>query len=93
MSSRPWMVFGATIYQLNDAENENVWSAHVQGARLPLDDACAIAKKMHAAEDMHAALKAVSEMQAANYGYGMETHMKLAGLMPQVRAALAKAAP
>jgi len=46
-----------------------------------------------AAPDMYAALKAVSEMQAANYGYGMETHMKLADLMLQVRAALAKAAP
>ncbi len=46
-----------------------------------------------AAPDMYAALKAVSEMQAANYGYGMETHMKLANLMLQVRAALAKAAP
>ncbi len=36
---------------------------------------------------------AVSEMQAANRGCGMETHMKLDDLMPQIRAALAKATP
>jgi hypothetical protein len=49
------------------------------------------ARLIAAAPDLRDALKAICDMQARNYGDGMETHMALHELVEAGRAALAKA--
>lgn len=90
MSSQPWGVAGQTVYQLNDAGNENVWSANVHGPRLPYKTAREVAMKIAAAPDMYEALKEVMEW-IANWDPNFTRDCEWLETETKARAALAKA--
>tara|TARA_R110002124_G_scaffold138652_1_gene302479 strand:+ start:251 stop:529 length:279 start_codon:yes stop_codon:yes gene_type:complete len=82
-SKSPWMV---TPQGPADANGMGICSMWGEGEEL-----MANVDLIAAAPDMYAMIKEVADMQKQWYGYGMDTHIKLAKMAKKMELILAKA--
>tara|TARA_R110000772_G_scaffold249966_1_gene364556 strand:+ start:73 stop:348 length:276 start_codon:yes stop_codon:yes gene_type:complete len=80
----PWAVSGSYI------KCEKGHIAQSKAIFLNSKDLIANAHLIAAAPDMYAMIKEVADMQKQWYGYGMDTHMKLAKMAKKMELILSK---